>query len=470
MGRLKSISSRVFISYLAVVFITFIMTTLAFYPILLGVLEYRAQIGLEKQAWEIAFIVESRQSGLLLSQNHNLPATILLLGRSVESNYMLVDPHNRITFSSCPEDFPVNRVLSDLPTSLREDQIVDKNLANVYRTDKYLAVEVPIGISPETTGTVITFMAIETLRTMYLNALYLVLGNLFIALISALVIAYFLIGYIVRPLKNLEQYAEAVGNRQFDIKLEAKWGDELSTLALAFNQMAQRLKTYDDSMRHFFQNASHEMKTPLMSINGYAEGIRDGLFEGASLENAIEIIHKESLRLRNIVDNMIDITILEQPHSNYFLPHPLSYIVENVFDSVGGYALEQKVLIHTDIPAATIVVGDWDRLQSLFVNLLSNAIRHAQSQVTIRSQLQPLGQQVQISIEDDGAGFTQEDIDHAYDYFYTRAKEGSGLGLTIARIIVEEHKGTISLDNASNGGAVVTITLPSLGTNAADLA
>lgn len=462
MGRLKSISGRVFISYLAVVLITFFMTALAFYPILLGVLEYRAQIGLEKQAWEIAFIVESSHYGLQPLPDHSLPATILLLGHSVKSNYMLVDPNNRITFSSSPQEFPINQILSDLPAPLRETQGVDQTPASIYRTDKYLAVEVPIGINPETTGTVITFVSTETLRTMYLGTLYLVLGNLSIALISALVIAYFLVGYIVRPLNNLEKYAEAVGNRQFDVKLEAKWGDELSTLALAFNQMAQRLKTYDDSMRHFFQNASHEMKTPLMSINGYAEGIRDGLFEGASLENAIEIIHKESLRLRNIVDNMIDITILEQPHSNYFLPHPLDYIVENVLDSVGGYALEQKVEIHTSIPANAIVVGDWDRLQSLFVNLLSNAVRHARSRVTLRAHFIPHCQQVKIFIEDDGSGFTPEDMEHGYDYFYTRAKEGSGLGLTIARIIVEEHKGTISLGNAPQQGAVVAVTLPSL--------
>ncbi|HCF49004.1 MAG TPA: hypothetical protein DER60_01895, partial [Syntrophomonas sp.] len=114
-----------------VVLITFTMTTMAFYPILFGVLENRAQIGLERQAWEIAFIVESRQSGAL-SHEADLPTTILLLGRSVESNYMLVGPDNRITFSSHPEDFQVGQQLSDLPHPLRDRETVDKTSANIY--------------------------------------------------------------------------------------------------------------------------------------------------------------------------------------------------------------------------------------------------------------------------------------------------------------------------------------------------
>ncbi len=170
--------------------------------------------------------------------------------------------------------------------------------------------------------------------------------------------------------------------------------------------------------------------------------------------------------MRDIVENMIDITILDQPHSNYFLPHRLSYIVENALDSVGGYALDRKVAITADIPEKAIVVGDWDRLQSLFINLLSNAIRHAQNSVTIRSQAIADTQQVEITVQDDGPGFSSEDFHHAFEYFYTRT-EGSGLGLAIARKIVDEHGGEIYLQNASpKGGAVVTVTLPSVSGDA----
>lgn len=462
MGKLKSISSKVLISYLFVVVFTFAVTALAFFPMLVGVLERRAEIGLEKQAWGIAHIVERRQAGLLPPQERNLPLTILLLGRSIESDFIMVDTNDTITFSSSPDLFPAGKELYDLPTTLREDIEVDEEKAAIYRTENYLAVEVPVGITSKINGNVLTFVSIKKLQAMYRETLYQIFSSLLIALSGALLIAYFLIRHIVRPLKTLESYAEAVGNRQFDIRLEVKSDDEISQLATAFNQMADRLKGYDASMRYFFQNASHEMKTPLMSINGYAEGIRDGVFTGAMLENAVDVIHKESLRLKNIVDNMIDITILDQPHNTYFLPNDLRYIVENVVESVGGYAVERKVELWTNIEAGIWVIGDWEQLHSLFTNLLSNGIRHARTQVTVQASPSEDRKEVWITIQDDGKGFSEADIQHAFDYFYTRAKEGSGLGLTIARKIVQEHFGRIKLGNAPEGGARVEVFLPVL--------
>ncbi len=321
-----------------------------------------------------------------------------------------------------------------------------------------MAAEVPVGTADG--GTVMTFISFRALQTVYQETLLVILGSLLTALFIALLIAFFLIRYLVKPLKKLEEYAQAVGNRQFEMRLDTKLDDELAQLATAFNQMADQLQSYDEGMRRFFQNASHEMKTPLMSINGYAEGIRDGVFTGPALDNAIEIIHKESLRLRNVVENMIDITILEQPHNTYFLPNDLCYIMEQVIETVGGYALERRVQIESEVRPNNWVIGDWDQLHILFVNLLSNGIRHASSYVTVNCLLIDGGTKVLIKVQDDGTGFTSIDIEHAFDYFYTGVKSGSGLGLTIVKKIVEEHTGTIRIYNADQGGAIVEIVLP----------
>lgn len=452
MGKLKSISSKILISFLTVVFFTFLITALVFYPVLVGVLEKRAEIGLERQAWEIANTIGS---GSLPSQEqHSLPLTILLLGRSVESDYLLIDAEDKISLSSRPLEFPPGKTLSELPEILREDRSYDRSKANIFENECYLSAEVPAGSG----STILTFVAIDTLKTMYRDTLFMIFSSLLAALAMALFLAFFLIRHLVRPLKALEDYAQAMGNRKFDVRLDIKSDHELTKLASAFNQMADRLKSYDESMRRFFQNASHEMKTPLMSINGYAEGIRDGVFTGPALDNAIEVIHRESLRLRNIVENMIDITILDQPHNSYFLPNDLCYIVEEAIDSVGGYALEKQIQVKTEVKPNTWVIGDWAQLHSLFVNLLSNGIRHARNQVVIRSLFTDNNTKALITVEDDGAGFTAEDLEHAFDYFYTGIKSGSGLGLTIVQKIVEEHSGTIRLYN--EGGAVVEIVLP----------
>jgi signal transduction histidine kinase len=305
-----------------------------------------------------------------------------------------------------------------------------------------------------------TFISFNTLQTLYRETVAVMFGSLLVALLVALLIAFFLIRYLVKPLRKLEKYAQAVGNRQFDMRLDTEVDNELAQLASAFNQMAEQLKSYDEGRRRFFQNASHEMKTPLMSINGYAEGIRDGIFTGPALDNALDIIHKESLRLRNVVENLIDITILEQPHEKYFLPHDLFYILEEAIETVGGYALERKVEIWSEVPAGTWVVGDWEQLHSLFVNLLSNGIRHAWSNITVKSQLIYNQTSVLITVHDDGSGFKAEDLKHAFDHFYSGVNGGSGLGLAIVRKIVTEHAGRLRIYNSSQGGAVVEIFLP----------
>jgi signal transduction histidine kinase len=460
MGKFKSISTKILMSYLAVVFFTFLVTALAFYPLLVGVLERRAEIGLEKQAWEIAYTIGVRQSEFWPHQKHNLPVTIILLGRSVESDFLWISPEDCISFSSQPELFPLGQSLSQLSVKLREEGSFDRNASNIFRNENYLAAEVPVGTADGAGGTVMTFISINTLQTLYRETLLVVLSSLMVALLVALIIAFFLIRYLVKPLRKLEKYAQAMGNRQFDMRLDTKADDELAHLATAFNQMADQLKSYDEGMRRFFQNASHEMKTPLMSINGYAEGIRDGIFIGPAMDNAIEIIHKESQRLRNVVENLIDITILEQPREKYFLPHDLSYILQEAIETVGGYALERKVEIWVEVLAGNLVIGDWEQLHSLFVNLLSNGIRHAVSSVTVESQLIENQDKVLITVHDDGSGFRDEDLKHAFEHFYSGKNGGSGLGLTIVRKIVTQHAGRIRIYNSSQGGAVVEVVLP----------
>jgi signal transduction histidine kinase len=199
-----------------------------------------------------------------------------------------------------------------------------------------------------------------------------------------------------------------------------------------------------------------------MSIQGYAEGIKDGVFTGPKLLSSIEIIHKESVRLRKIVDEIIDISILEQFHENsYFLPHDLKSILDEVIESIGGYAHEKNVRIQSGVEPGIWVIGDWDKLQRLFANLLSNAIRYAGGLVSIAASAAD-ARQVTVRIQDDGPGFTEEDLEHAFDYFYKGSDEGTGLGLPIVSLIVQEHGGAVRIYNSEAGGAVVEVSLPIL--------
>ncbi|NPV91822.1 MAG: HAMP domain-containing histidine kinase [Firmicutes bacterium] len=460
---MKSLTSKILLSYLLVVAVAFSVAIMSFYPIMIGFLDRRAKIGLEKQAWEIAFYLDRERSGAAMPHEDSLPLSILLLGRSVETDYLALDPQDMITDSSVPQQFPIQKRLTDLPVKLRENGSYNKNVANIYETRDYLSVEVPIGASTNSNGTVLTFIPLETLNGMQREMMLAIIRSLFIALAVALLVAYFLGRYLVRPLKALEHYAQSVAERRFDMRFEVTSDDELGRLAKAFNNMADQLESYDLRMRRFFQNNSHELKTPLMSIQGYAEGIKDGIFTGPKMQNAVEVICKESQRLRKLVDQIIDISILEHPQeSTYLLPHDLKTILDEVIESVGGYALEKNVRLQADVEPGIWVIGDWDKLQRMFVNLLSNAIRHSWGSVVVEASAVQSSGQVVVKVQDDGPGFSPVDLEHAFDYFYKGSDEGSGLGLSIVSLIVKEHGGTIRIYNSDSGGAVVEVTLPVL--------
>ena len=156
---------------------------------------------------------------------------------------------------------------------------------------------------------------------------------------------------------------------------------------------------------------------------------------------------------------MINLTRQERAgESRYLEPCDIGQIAQEAVETMQGYAVEKKVQVTTDIPAELKVVGDPEKLRRLFGNLLNNAIRHASSRVSIQGRSAPDSRSaILISIQDDGKGFSEQDLEHAFDYLYKGADGSTGLGLSIARLIVDELNGAISLRNAEDGGGLVEI-------------
>lgn len=466
MIRIKSITGKILISYLVVVICSTAITALSFRSIMYRDIESRVKRDLTRQAVEIALFLRHEKTSLMIPQEverpPRRPMSFFFAGR-LDSEYVVADPQGIILFSSFPEQFPAGRRLEELPAKLcaeTHNETSEKGEINISRRGPFLTVQVPIGAVGESAGTVFAFAQVSELEALNKDILFILFKSLLIAIVIAVPIALLFARYLIKPLKALREYARAVAKRRFDLRLKIESDDELAELASTFNDMAAQLERYDISIRRFFQGASHELKTPLMSIQGYAEGIRDGLFTGDQLNRALDVIAKECQRLKSIVDEMIHLTRSQGPGETYnFLPQNLKTIMDEVVESLGGYALEKQVTI--DVPGDSIkIIGDREKLRRLFGNLLANAVRHAKKQVTVRAHLADDERSLQIIIQDDGEGFSAQDLKHAFDYFYKGPNGSTGLGLAIARLIVEEHGGTITISNAPEGGAVVELTLP----------
>ena len=228
-----------------------------------------------------------------------------------------------------------------------------------------------------------------------------------------------------------------------------------SVMCLLGFRFGRDIEKEAERQQTFFQNASHELKTPLMAIQGYAEGIQAGVMDTGS---AAEVILKESDRMTELVDELLDISKIDMGRQ----PLALSEmdIRELLYDSIRAVepAAAGGIAIVPDFPEEPVMVScDDTRLRRAVTNILSNGVRYARSELRLTCRADK--RHVTIRIQDDGDGIAEGDLPHIFDRFYMGRSGKSGIGLALTREIIHLHKGTIRAYNGDTG-AVFEITLP----------
>ena len=229
-----------------------------------------------------------------------------------------------------------------------------------------------------------------------------------------------------------------------------------SVMCLLGFRFGRNIEKEAERQQTFFQNASHELKTPLMAIQGYAEGIQAGVMDTAS---AAEVILAESDRMTELVDELLDISKIDMGRQQLALSE--MDVRELLYDSIRAVepaAAASGITIMPDFPEEPIIVKcDDTRLRRAVTNILSNGVRYARSELRLTCRADR--RQVTIRIQDDGDGIAAEDLPHIFDRFYMGRSGKSGIGLALAKEIVHLHKGTIRAYNGETG-AVFEISIP----------
>ena len=229
-----------------------------------------------------------------------------------------------------------------------------------------------------------------------------------------------------------------------------------SVMCLLGFRFGRDIEKETERQQTFFQNASHELKTPLMAIQGYAEGIQAGVMDTGS---AAEVILAESDRMTELVDELLDISKIDMGRQ----PLTLSEmdVRELLYDSmraVEPIAAGGGITITPDFPETPVMVScDDTRLRRAVTNILSNGVRYARSQLHLTCRADK--RHVTIRIQDDGDGIAEADLPHIFDRFYMGKSGKSGIGLALTKEIIHLHKGTIRAYNG-DGGAVFEISIP----------
>jgi two-component system sensor histidine kinase ResE len=245
--------------------------------------------------------------------------------------------------------------------------------------------------------------------------------------------------------------------------------EEVRALGEAFNEMTDRVHASQQSQRDFVANVSHELKTPLTSIQGFAQAILDGAASTPEAQaKAAQVIYDESGRMHRLVLDLLDLARLDAGTADIArAPVNLTALLQAVGDKFVPQSRELKVKLISEIEPLPAFIGDGDRLSQVFTNLVDNALKHTPEggQVTLRAHRE-VGL-VMISVEDSGQGIPPEELSRIFERFYQLDKSrkggpghGVGLGLAIAREIIQAHYGTLTASSLEGVGSTFTVTLP----------
>jgi two-component system sensor histidine kinase CssS len=277
--------------------------------------------------------------------------------------------------------------------------------------------------------------------------------------LAALILGTLLIRYLKAPLKELGNRFEEIAKLNWKKPFEWKSDDEFGKLSKQFEDMRINLIRYDEAQKDFLQRASHELKTPIMIIQSYAQSVKDGVYPEERLDDTMDIILEEAELMEKRVKKLLYYTKVdslrdEKPNREAVSFGQLAEVIKERFATnrtdvsiaVSGEEVELKV-----DPEQWLVVLE---------NLVENALRYAKSQITLSARTE--GNSQVMTIENDGEPISEAEATRLFEPFNKGKKGQFGLGLAIVKRIVERHKGQIKAENVA-GGVRFTITVPNVG-------
>ena len=298
------------------------------------------------------------------------------------------------------------------------------------------------------------------------------------AVVSATILAvglgYYTSRRVVAPIQEMLLATGRIANGHYQERIalqgrETSEGavDELGELALSFNRMAATLEHTESMRRELIGNVAHELRTPLTSIKGYMEGLMDGVVPAEA--GTFQKIYREADRLQRLLNDLQELSRVEAGALELNLrPASVPQLVQAVTERLGRQFEEKGVALETDVPSDLAAVrADEDRIGQVLLNLVGNALQYTPAGGRVRLRARDEGGKVHLMVEDTGIGIAAEHLPNIFTRFYrvdksrSRAGGGSGIGLTIAKHLVEAHGGRIQAASAGIGqGSTFSLTLP----------
>ena len=294
--------------------------------------------------------------------------------------------------------------------------------------------------------------------------MYAVLAAIVISVIVSIIFSH----GVILPLRAVMNASQHIADGHYDERVKVQGSDELSQLAARFNQMAEKLEQVETMRLRLIGDVSHELRTPLTAIKGSMEGLMDGVLPAT--EETYRDLYSEADRLNRLVDDLQELSRVEAgAYQLDIKPVDVSTLTQTVMKRLGPQFDSKRISLDFKLaPDLPHVLADEDRAIQVLTNLAGNALRYTPEGGAVTVSVARQDNEVQFAVHDNGIGISSEHLPHIFDRFYRvdksrsrRAGGGSGIGLTIARALVEAQGGRVWAESDGEGkGSTFTFTLP----------
>ncbi|TAH71543.1 MAG: HAMP domain-containing histidine kinase [Anaerolineaceae bacterium] len=305
---------------------------------------------------------------------------------------------------------------------------------------------------------------IENKANIYLD----VINICFLLFFPLLLIIFLYIYYITaKPLKNLIQAAMEYSSGNYGYKLNIKGLSEYREIGAAISYMAEEISKLDDYQKKFVANISHDFRSPLTSIKGYAEAIMDGTIPTDMQDKYLNIIVDETERLNKLTTGLLELNRFDTRSTLLdIVSFDINLVIKKTAESFEGACRDKKITLNLVFTAEeTYVDADMGKIQQVMYNLIDNAIKFSHNNSQIKVSTEERGDKIFVSVKDYGIGIPKDSIKKIWDRFYKtdasrgKDKKGTGLGLSISKEIIQSHNENINVISTEGVGTEFIFSL-----------
>jgi signal transduction histidine kinase len=340
-------------------------------------------------------------------------------------------------------------------------------LSGLFET-KYITYAIPVYIyGGELAGSVFVCASAESINDLVeITIKALVMASLWV-LLAALIAVYFITDKIIGPLKEMGKAAKSFAAGHFDVRVPVIGQDEVAELATAFNNMAGSLASLEEMRSSFLANVSHDLRTPMTVIGGYIDSIIEGVIPPEKQPYYLDLIANEVRRLSRLVSTLLDITRIQAGDRKFNMaPFDISETARQILISFEQQIEEKKLNVEfVSDEDKMFVLADRDAVHQILYNICDNGVKFSREGGLYRISLTARDHKVHVSVYNEGEGIPTEELPHVFDRFYKTDKSrgldktGTGLGLYIAKTIIDAHDEEISVKSEPGEYCEFTFTL-----------